>query len=64
MINETGSDPGTIQPILALQGAIKLVYSRSALGRAADLLPSSTLESLYASLPAIITQDYWRSINP
>jgi hypothetical protein len=64
MINETGLNPGTMQPILALQGAIKVLYSRSALGRAADLLPSSALEILYPSLPAMISQDYWRSINP
>ncbi|MGB7947774.1 MAG: hypothetical protein WCH75_08845 [Candidatus Binatia bacterium] len=64
IVNETTLNPAGSQPILTLQGAIKVLYSRSALNRAADLLPPSTVETLYASLPATITQDYWRSLNP
>ena len=64
MINETGSAAVTIPTILALQGAIKVFYSRSALDRVVSLLPSQTLENVYASFPATITQDYWRSVNP
>ena len=64
MINETGSVAATTPTILALQGAIKVFYSRSALDRVISLVPSSTLENIYASLPSTITQDYWRSVNP
>jgi hypothetical protein len=64
MINETDSVAATTPTILALQGAIKIFYSRSALDRVVSLLPSQTLENVYASLPATITQDYWRSVNP
>jgi hypothetical protein len=64
MINETGSVAATTPTILVLQGAIKVFYSRSALDRVVSLVPSATLENVYASLPSIITQDYWRSLNP
>ena len=64
MINETGSVAATTPTILALQGAIKVFYSRSALDRVISLVPSATLENIYASLPSTITQDYWRSVNP
>jgi hypothetical protein len=64
MINETGPTAGPTQATLALQGAIKVLYSRSALNRVVDLLLASTLENTYASLPFAITQDYWRSVNP
>jgi Tfp pilus assembly protein PilX len=64
MINETGSVAATTPTILALHGAIKVFYSRSALDRVVSLVPSATLENVYASLPSTITQDYWRSVNP
>jgi hypothetical protein len=64
MINETGSITAPTQPILALEGAIRVFYSRSALARAANLVPSASLVTVYASLPSIITQDFWRSVNP
>ncbi len=64
MINETGSATAEISTILALQGAIKVFYSRSALDRVVGLLPSQVLEKAYASLPSTITQDYWRTVNP
>ncbi len=64
MINETGPTVGSTQATLALQGAVKVFYSRSALNRVVDLLPVPTLENTYAALPFKITQDYWRSVNP
>lgn len=64
VINETTSAAATMPTILALQGAIKVFYSRSALDRVVSLFPSQTLENVYAFLPATITQDYWRSVNP
>lgn len=64
MINETGSIIAPTQMILALEGAIRVAYSRSALARAANLVPSASLANVYASLPSIITQDFWRSVNP
>ena len=64
IINETGSVAATTPTILALEGAIRVFYSRSALERAANLVPSATLANVYASLPSTITQDFWRSVNP
>jgi hypothetical protein len=64
MINETGPTTGSTQATLALEGAIKVLYSRPALNRVVDLLPAPTLENIYAALPFKITQDYWRSVNP
>jgi Tfp pilus assembly protein PilX len=64
IINETGPGMATTPPILTLQGAIRLFYSRSAFSRVAGLLPSSTLAETYISLPFAVTQDYWRSVNP
>ena len=64
MINETGPTAGPAPPILSLQGAIKVLYSRSALNRVVNLLPAPTLENTYASLPFTIMQDYWRSVSP
>jgi Tfp pilus assembly protein PilX len=64
MINELGSVAGTPPTILTLQGTIKVLYSRPALGRVAGLVPPATLESAYASFPFTITQDYWRTVNP
>jgi hypothetical protein len=63
MINETGSalaSPAT----LALEGAIRVFYSQSALATAANLIPSATLANIYGSLPSVITQNFWRSVNP
>ena len=64
MINEAGPTASPTQATLALQGAIKVLYSRSALNRVAALLSASTLENTYAWLPFAIIQDYWRSVNP
>src|SRR5262245_48587360 len=64
MTNESGSVRATIRTCLAVQGSFKLCYSRSALDRITGLMPSQTMESIYASLPVTIKQDYWRSVNP
>lgn len=64
IINETGPGLAAIPPILTLEGAIRLLYSRSAFSRVVGLLPSSTLAETYDSLPFAVTQDYWRSVNP
>jgi hypothetical protein len=64
MINEVSPTAVTKPTIVEIQGAIKVLYSRSALGQAAELLPPATLENAYPSLPSMITQDYWRSVNP
>jgi hypothetical protein len=64
MINEVSPTPLTKPTTVEIQGTIKVLYSRSALGRVAELLPRATLENAYPSLPSMITQDYWRSVNP
>ena len=64
MINEIGPTIGTTPTMLQLQGAIKVLYSRSALVQTAGMQPLPMLESAYPSLPSTVTQDYWRSVNP
>ena len=64
MINEIGPTIGTTPTMLQLQGAIKVLYSRSALFQTAGMQPLPMLESAYPSLPSTVTQDYWRSVNP
>jgi hypothetical protein len=64
IINEIGPTVGTTPTMLQLQGAIKVLYSRSALVQTAGMQPLPMLESAYPSLPSIVTQDYWRSVNP
>ena len=63
MINETGN-PGFGVLALDIQGNFRASYSRLAQHRVAGLIPSSELTALYASLPASIKQDYWRSVSP
>jgi hypothetical protein len=64
MINETGPTGSIGSPILALHGAIRVLYSRSAFRQVAVLLPSSALENAHGSLPATIKQDYWKTVSP
>lgn len=64
MINQVSSTAVTKPTILEIHGTVKVLYSRSALARVAELLPPPTLSSAYPSLPSVITQDYWRSLNP
>jgi len=63
VVNETGA-PGSGTAIFDVQGNLRLLFSRQALNRAALLVPSASLNSLYPMLPAYVSQDYWRSVNP
>jgi len=63
VVNETGA-PGSDTAIFDMQGNLRLLFSRLALSRAAALVPSAALNSLYPALPAYVSQDYWRSVNP
>jgi hypothetical protein len=63
LINETGS-PGSSTAILDIQGNLRLLFSRAALRRSAQLIPNATLNNTYAALPTFVLQDYWRAINP
>lgn len=63
LINETGS-PSHGALALDIQGSLRASYSRLALNRAAGLIPISEFAALYASLPASIKQDFWRSVSP
>jgi hypothetical protein len=64
MINETGPTGSIGPPVLAFHGAIRILYSRSALSQVTALLPPSALETAYASLPVTIKQDYWKTVSP
>ncbi len=63
VINETGS-PGSSTAILDIQGNLRLLFSRGALRRAAQLIPSTTLSNAYVALPSFVSQDYWRTSSP
>lgn len=63
VVNEMGA-PGSGTAIFDVQGNLRLLFSRQALNRTASLIPNTSLDSLYAVLPAYVSQDYWRSINP
>jgi len=63
LINETGS-PSHGALALDIQGSLRGSYSRLALNRAAGLIPTSEFAALYASLPASVKQDFWRSVSP
>jgi hypothetical protein len=63
LVNETGS-PATGVSILDIQGALRLLFSRPALARAAELIPTSTLANAYQALPFSVTQNYWKAVTP
>ena len=63
MVNETGT-PGTGTAILDIQGSVRVLFSRPALNRVASLIPASTLNATYSSLPSMISQEYWRTVTP
>jgi hypothetical protein len=63
IVNEHGPPLATARLTLDLQGNIKMLYSRAALGRSAELIPASWLATVYSLLPATITQDYWRQLT-
>jgi hypothetical protein len=63
IVNESNPVVAADRLTLDLQGALKVLYSRAALGRAAELIPPSLMDSVYNFLPAAITQDYWRALT-
>jgi hypothetical protein len=63
IVNESGS-PGSTTAILDIQGNLRMLFSRQALGRAAGLVPASILDNTYAALPSVISQQYWRTVSP
>ena len=63
VVNEAGIPSGS-KAILDVQGNLRLLFSRHALAQAAQLIESSVLNNVYASLPARLTQDYWRTVTP
>jgi hypothetical protein len=63
IINESGS-PGSATAILDIQGNLRMLFSRQALGRAAGLVPTPILGNTYAALPSVISQQYWRTVSP
>ena len=64
MIHESGNGTGSGPLLLDIQGSLRVRYSRRALNLAAGLVPAATLVSSYASLPAMLKQDYRRSTSP
>jgi hypothetical protein len=63
ILNESGT-PGINKAILDIQGTFQLLFSRQSLSQAATLIPTSILNQTYDALPALITQNYWRSVTP
>jgi hypothetical protein len=63
IVNESGS-PGSTTAILDIQGNLRMLFSRQALGRAAGLVPTPILDNTYTALPSVIAQQYWRTVSP
>lgn len=63
LLNETGVH-GSDSYLLDIQGNLRLLFSRQALSRAANLVPPEILSGVYTGLPSIIFQEYWRAFNP
>jgi len=63
LVNETGT-PGSGTATLDIQGSFRALFSRQALREVAQLVPSSALASTYSALPALVAQDYWRTVSP
>lgn len=64
IVNETGPALGAGDPLVDVQGNVRIRFSRAALAAAARLIPSVALDNLYSSLPAYMSQDYWRIVTP
>jgi hypothetical protein len=65
IVNETTSTYSESNPpTLEIHGAIKILFSRSALHTAEVVVPANALTTAHASLPAEVVQSYWRSITP
>jgi hypothetical protein len=63
LLNETGS-PMSAKAILEIHGNFGLRFSRKALARSATLVPTAALVQATPVLPFVITQNYWRTVNP
>jgi hypothetical protein len=63
VVNESGT-PGVIRALFDVDGNFRLLFSRKALNRAAALIPTISLSSAHASLPFVVSQDYWRAVTP
>jgi len=63
LVNETGT-PDSGAATLDIQGSFRALFSRQALREVAQLVPSAALASTYSALPALIAQDYWRTVSP
>jgi len=64
LIHDSGNATASGPAMLDLQGLLAVRFSRQALNLAASLVPRTTLEAVYAALPFVVKQDYWRSITP
>ncbi|HKH20137.1 MAG TPA: hypothetical protein VKB53_04405 [Gammaproteobacteria bacterium] len=63
LVSETGNpSPGALA--VDVQGNFRSLFSRTALNRAAGLIPVNELGTLYGNLPASLKQDYWRTVSP
>lgn len=64
IVNETGTPSGPGPGFFDVRGVIRINFSRSALKNVAGVIPTAVLTRSYASLPFILRQDYWRTVNP
>jgi Tfp pilus assembly protein PilX len=64
IINESGNYSESNPSTFDIHGAIKILFSRSALQVAASVVPGNALTSAYPSLPSEVVQSYWRAITP
>jgi hypothetical protein len=64
IVAESGNATGTGPPMLDIEGALRIAFSRQGFTLAAPLLPAATLSATYSLFPFFLRQDYWRSINP
>lgn len=64
IVNETGVLSGPGPALFDIRGSIRILFSRSALGNVAGLVPSASLARSYEALPFTVTQEYWRALNP
>lgn len=62
IVHETGI-PAAGRKILEFEGGVRILFSRRALSQASHLVPSTTANIAYESLPSRISQDYWRSVT-
>ena len=64
IVNKTGAFSESNPPSVDVHGAIKILFSRSALQNAAIVVPVSVLNGVYTSLPSEIVQNYWKLLTP